>query len=308
MAEAARNSGCNKPKLLITGAGGFLGHWLCALARRDWSVHALFRTRKPAVKGLHPIQADLTDVQGVSALLRSLRPRALIHAAAAARVGQCQADPENTARINVAVPSHLADICADLGIELLFTSSDLVFDGRRAPYDETCTARPVCAYGEQKARAEGEVLRRCPQALVCRLPLLFGLAPHATRHFTVRMLDAIARGRPLDLFVDEYRTPVDTRSTARGLLTLLGRARGLLHLGGRTRVSRHALGLMTARHMGVAPDMIRAVSMDAVPLPYPRSPDCSLDSRRAYGLGYDPAPLEVAVGLTVDAFMGRRDG
>lgn len=302
MADALGGTGPEKPILLITGAGGFLGHWLCTLARREWTVHALFRHHRPQVRGVHGHQADLTDRKALDRLMVTLRPTAVIHAAAVARADLCQADPAATAAINVGAAAHLAGLCAGLGTDLVFTSTDLVFDGLRPPYDEACPPSPVCVYGEQKARAEAEVLRRRPRALVCRLPLLFGLAPNAGRHFTVQMLDALVRGRSLDLFVDEFRTPVDNRSAARGLLKLLGRAGGVLHLGGRTRVSRHDLGLMMARQMGVAPDMIRAVSIDAVSMPWRRSPDCSLDSRRAYTLGYDPLPLAAALADTVQHY------
>jgi dTDP-4-dehydrorhamnose reductase len=295
--------GSDLPNLLITGAGGFLGHWLCVLARRHWSVHAQFKTRPPAVQGIQCHQIDLTDDRKLAALVSAVRPRAIIHAAAVARAAQCESAPEATAAINVNVPLLLADLCAEAGIDLLFTSTDLVFDGRRAPYDEGCPPDPVCVYGEQKARAESAVMEHWPRALICRLPLLFGLAPHADDHFGVQMLKSIAAGRSLNLFADEYRTPVDNHDAALGLLTLLGRAQGILHMGGRTRVSRHALGLLMAQQMGIAPGMIRSVSIDSIPTPYQRSPDCSLDSRRAYRLGYDPAPLSEALARTVAQFL-----
>lgn len=292
--------------MLITGAGGLLGHPLCLLARQHWSVHAVYRSHLPRVAGVCAIQRDLADLDTLAPLLDQVRPRAVIHAAAAAQVGYCQDHPRRSEVINVQVPARLAALCADRDIPLVFTSTDLVFDGLGAPYDEQRSPAPPCAYSRQKAQAERQVLASHPEALVCRLPLMFGLAPHAHGNFVVRMLGAIARGEPLHLFVDEYRTPVDTASAARGVLAMLGRARGVLHLGGRTRVSRHELGCRMAAAMQVAPDMIIPTVMADAGLAYPRSPDCSLDSRRAYGLGYDPTPLDQAVRETVALFLGGR--
>lgn len=295
-----------KPPILITGAGGLLGHPLCLLARRQWSVHAVYRHNRPRVAGIATLQRNLVDSNTLAPLLATVRPRAVIHAAATAQVGDCQAHPERSEGINVQVPARLAGLCADRDIPLIFISSDLVFDGHGAPYDERHPPAPFCIYSDQKVRAEALVLRLHPRVLVCRLPLLFGVAPYAQNNFAVQMLRAIAQGDRLHLFMDEYRTPVDTPSAARGILAMLGRAAGIVHLGGRTRVSRYDLGCMMAEALRVTPDRIVPTAMADTNLPYKRAPDCSLDSRRAYALGYDPTPLDQAVGQTVALYRRGR--
>lgn len=297
-----------KPKLLITGAGGLLGHALCAAARPNWSVLALYRRHRPQLEGIGLARLDLTDAAKVSALLHRFRPQALIHAAAASNVADCERNSESSASINVAASAHLAELCAGMKIDMLFTSTDLVFDGQKAPYDETAAPAPICVYGAQKAQAEEKILDRHPRALVCRLPLLFGLTPYTGSSFAVQMICAIADRRPIHLLEDEYRTPVDTHSAAKGLLQMLGRASGRLHLGGRTRLSRYCLGLMMAECMDVAPDMIRPVRITEMNFSYPRAPDCTLDSRRADTLGYDPLPLKCAVRRMVDRFRKQSAG
>jgi dTDP-4-dehydrorhamnose reductase len=135
------------------------------------------------------------------------------------------------------------------------------------------------------------VLNHCSNALVCRLPLMFGAGPYSAHHFGVQMLNAMRRNEALNLFVDEFRTPVDIDSAAHGMLTLLGRAKGLFHLGGRTRISRYELGLVMARQLGVEPNMIRPVHIRQIKLTVARAADCSLVSQKAYNAGYRPASL-----------------
>ena len=226
MTTISPDSDIPKPTLLITGAGGLLGHALCEVARHGWEVYALYHQRIPKVQKIHTIQAELTDLETLTALFHNIRPKAVVHAAAAARLAECQAQPHETEAINVKAAVHMAQLCADLGSDLCFTSTDLVFNGLKSPYTESAVPSPVCTYGRQKARAESEILQYDPQALVCRLPLLIGWAPQSEANFTVQMIDALVHNRPLALFVDEYRTPVDALSAALAILGPVGACAG----------------------------------------------------------------------------------
>ena len=292
-----------RSKLLITGASGFLGRVLCGLASEQWSVTGVYYRHCVDISGVASVRADLSDDAQVKRLLAEVNPRAVIHTAAVAQPLACEQRPQASAAVNVHAPAFLAGLCADRGIPFLFVSTDLVFDGCQAPYDESCPASPVCEYGRQKVRAEAAVMDRYAHALVCRLPLMFGAAEHFPNNFTWQMLTAMRQGRPVKLFTDEFRTPVDNMSAARGLLTVLGRARGVLHLGGRTRLSRYDFGILLATQAGVTPSLLEPVTIESMPTGMARSPDCSLDSRKAYGLGYDPTPLDEAIREVVAQYL-----
>jgi dTDP-4-dehydrorhamnose reductase len=272
------------------------------MALKRWQVYGFHWRHSIAVDGVKAVRADLTDDKELQRLFHVIEPQAVIHTAAIAQTGLCEDDPDTTHAINARVPALLADLCADQRIPFLFTSTDLVFNGREAPYDEQSEVTPVSAYGRQKARAEAAVLKGNPEALVCRLPLMFGFGPRLSGNFSIDMLTAIRRNRPIKLFTDEFRTPVDFQSAAQGLLKVLGRAKGLMHLGGRTTVSRYALGLLMAEQMGADSSMLYPVSIDTLSTRVTRSPDCTLNSSWAYTLGYDPLPLSEGVKQVVDQF------
>lgn len=279
-------------RLLITGASGFLGWNLSRLACRDWTVHGAVHAHMIDIAGVRIHRVDLTSIRAVTECFRLIRPEAVIHAAAVANPNTCQLHPAESARVNVDASLHIAALCRDAGIPCLFTSTDLVFDGNHPPYRENDPTSPVCVYGAQKVLAEEGMVRACPDATICRMPLMFGDPGPASSSFIQPMLRTLREGGTLRLFTDEFRTPVSGRDAALGLLLVLRKGEsGIIHLGGRDRVSRHAFGVLLAEAFGIRQARLAPCRQQDVPMPAPRPRDVSLDSYRAFALGFDPAPL-----------------
>jgi dTDP-4-dehydrorhamnose reductase len=300
------SAGNHPHRLLVTGASGFLGWHLCRLAAADWSVYGIGCRHRVAVDGATPVQGDLTDSDFLATLFDRIRPGAVVHAAAASDPAFCERHADEARRINVTATENLAGQCARWKISFVFTSTDLVFDGTRPPYAEDDATTPISAYGRQKAEAEQRVMACCPEALICRLPLMIGLSGGFRGTFSLEMLKTLKTGAPMNLFVDEFRTPVDGQSAAAGILAVLGKTVGILHLGGRHRISRYDMGRRLAAIMECKEANIRPVSITDAAAAAPRPPDVSLNSQRAYRLGYDPADLDCSLERMVNAFREAR--
>lgn len=279
-------------RLLLTGASGFLGWNICRQAPKDWQIFGVTFAHPAGIPGVHFLQADLRKFQDQKKLFETVRPQAVIHAAAVSDPNFCQLHPEDTQKINVQASLHLADLCADYQIPLLFTSSDLVFDGNHPPYNEEDSPQPVSIYGEQKVLAEEQMRKRWPETIICRLPLMFGESGPVAQSFLQPMLKAIEEGRPLRLFTDEFRTPVSGRVAAQGLFMALGQRPGIIHLGGRKSISRYDFGVLLKERLQSPRIKLIPCRQEESTMPAPRPSDVSLDSRQAYGLGYDPPDLK----------------
>ncbi|MFP4031210.1 MAG: SDR family oxidoreductase [Desulfococcaceae bacterium] len=279
-------------RLLVTGASGNLGGFLCQVARKaGWEVVGAYRNHPIRIPGIAGRRIDLYQTDSISRVLSEIRPRGVIHAGAVAGINACEADPSATWTINVTASARIARWCADHQVPLIFTSSDMVFAGDRPPYRETDPAAPICRYGEQKAEAEKAVLSAWPHAAVCRLPLMFGVGQGNRTTFDEKMIADLRAGRQVLLFRDEFRTPVDLESAAEGLLNLLDKDRGLFHLGGDRRVSRFEMGKLVAQRLGLDHALLLPVRQRDVPMAALRPADLSLRSDRAKALGYRPRTL-----------------
>ena len=279
-------------KLLVTGAGGFLGRHICQIASPRWQVLGTYRTQPVNLPDVSSRQVDLVNLKEVSRLFKEYAPDAVIHAAAESRLGACQKNAGPAHEINVTAGRHIAELCGEAGTPCVFTSTDIVFDGTKPPYRETDPVSPVNIYGEQKALAEQAMAAMNPQVVICRLSLVFG--PNALTPLQIRPDgQLLATGTPLKLFVDEFRTPIWVFRAVEGLLKAITQPGGIFHLGGRERISRYEFGLKMAKVLNYQKARILPCRQKDVDLGAPRPPDVSLDIQKALALElFSPLPLE----------------
>jgi dTDP-4-dehydrorhamnose reductase len=293
-----------KDRLLVTGASGLLGYAICRQAMPSWEVYGVCHQGEIWVDGVTPIRANFTDKVQLADCFKQVHPQAVIHAAALSQPNDCEQQPEVSEKINLRAAAEIARLCNTAAIPLVFTSTDLVFDGQNPPYTEEDPVSPICLYGRHKANAEKAIREIYPDAAICRLPLMLGHAPGIGSGFLGHMVRRLRENQELTLFTDEIRTPVDTDSAARGLFMALEKKGAVYHLGGHRRLSRFSMGCLVADLIKADHDLLKPLQIKDLPMPAPRSPDVSLSGERAFALGYEPDDL-VAVLEKIVLRIGR---
>jgi dTDP-4-dehydrorhamnose reductase len=192
-------------RVLITGAGGQLGHALVevfpgalALTRAQWDV-----THAPP-PGLEPVEL-------------------VLHAAAWTNVDGAEADPQGATAVNVGGTKHVAE----LGAPLVYYSSDYVFDGAKgAPYVESDAPNPLSAYGRSKAYGEAAAGER---AWIVRSSWLFGPTGH---NFVRTMLRLGSERDEVSVVDDQVGSPTYVGHLAAATRELVEREQpfGIWHL------------------------------------------------------------------------------
>jgi dTDP-4-dehydrorhamnose reductase len=294
--EKRPNLSSNRPRVLVTGAGGLLGGRLAALLAEEMDVVAAVRAAPPP-PGLAAVAVDLLAPGSIEAALDAVKPQVVLHSAALADADRCQREPELARRINTDAPATLARECARRGLRLVALSTDLVFPGTRALSDESAAAQPLLHYARTKLDGELAVLAEHPGAAVARVALVLGRGHGRRGSASESITWALRAGRRLSLFSDQFRSPVDPESVVIAAAALLrGAQTGVFHLGGPERVSRHQLGLRVAAALGLDASLIEEARQADAPPAVPRPLDVSMDSRRAEReLAYRPRPLDTAV-------------
>jgi dTDP-4-dehydrorhamnose reductase len=272
----------SSPRLLLTGASGLLGAYVLQQLRATGTpVIAWSGTHQGTLFDVPLRPVDLTRPEEVADAFRQAQPQRVLHTAALARINDCHRDPELAHFINVDGTSTLVNLCAEIGARLVLVSTDLVFDGERAPYREEDSPTPVSIYGQTKVEGERRVLAQ-PRHCVARVSLLTGpsLVPHRPSFFDAQ-ITALRTGKPITLFADEWRTPLDLATAAHALVELtFSDCTGLFHIGGPQRLSRLEMGLLLAEFLGADPAAIVHGRREQAPAAEPRPRDVSLDSSR----------------------------
>ncbi len=233
--------------MLITGAGGYLGQHLTAIAAPRFRIYAAYHSAPNSIITGQPVPLDLADRVAVHVLVRQIQPDAIIHAAA---INPGAGNEAAMMQVNAAGSRYIAEAAASAGIRLVHVSSDVVHNGRAAPYADDAPPAPLNGYGRSKAAAEAAVQGVCPQAAIVRTSLIYGLAKmdRGTAGFATQL----AQKDRLTLFGDVIRQPVEVDSLSRALLKLAeSNFAGYLNIAGRQAVTRSDFGRQMLAYWGI---------------------------------------------------------
>ncbi len=277
--------------LLVTGASGYVGERLVRrFADRGWSTAGTYLTNPITLDHADTVPVDLTDREAAFRLIRDVRPWAVVHAAAMTNVAECERQPEEAHAAILGTTENLRAAIEHQtpGTPLLLFSTDQVFDGESAPYAEDADPKPRNRYGSLKCAAE-QITLGIREGTVLRSALVYGPPGRYRASFLGWMYDALTKGTELNLFLDEWRTPVFVDDLTAAVHTLLVKgARGVFHAGGPERLSRVEIGHAFCRVFALPGDTIRSVKRSAVPGPVPRLADVSLSCGALRSLGWRP--------------------
>lgn len=281
-------------KVLITGANGFVGHYLSALlVAQNFTVLATGTGAcRLAIKAPNFSYAplDITDAAAVKVFLQNEDPQVVVHAAAMTKPDECELAPQKAVDVNVGGTENLLQAAQGTGAYFLYISTDFVFAGTKKIYTETDEADPVNYYGYTKWEAEKKVEAYNGKWAVARPVLIYG-APQAGRQNILTVVaNALKERKSLKLFTDQQRMPTYVEDLTWALWRLIEqKSSGIFHFCGKDVLSPYEMGLAVAAYFSMDASLIEPVTATEFKQPAKRPPQTFFDlSKAASVLGYSP--------------------
>ncbi len=266
-------------KVLLTGGKGMLGRTLCA----ELTDFEVIPTDLP--------DADITNEAGFDALLKRIKPDAVIHCAAMTAVDKCETETELAYKLNAYGTANVVSACHRNGIRLIAISTDYVFEGNSdRPYNEFDTPNGGnTVYGKSKFAGEEAVRRHCPDHVICRISWLYGAGGPSFVHAMIKLADGT---RPeLKVVADQIGNPTSALAVARQLRNILNRKElvGTFHLTCEGEATWADFAAEIFRQKGIAQKIVPCTTGE-FPRPAPRPANSRLDKMMLRLAGLPPMP------------------
>lgn len=264
--------------ILITGASGFIGHYLCGALSSAGRLIGLDITdsQSPFLDAFHKM--DVRDEAGIRRLFHDYHFSYVVHAAANKNLVQCEANVNDAYSVNVEASLMLHEMCREQRARFVFLSSDIVFDGRSQLSNETCSLNPINNYGKWKTIVENELIKDSSSA-ICRTALVFGALPpshvsifESVRDSSVLVVQSyiiqhlryrLSRQEPIHLPANEFCSPTSGLLIGRQLRRIVDTGiSGIFHCCGGERISRYEFGKRIAASLCLDTTQIDPSSSD----------------------------------------------
>jgi len=282
-------------KWLITGANGQLGETLTSILRAN-SVEVESLARK---------SLDISNVNDLDTVLKTIRPNILVNCAAWTDVDGAETNMDAAMSANATGAQNLAKATNSLGIRFIHISTDFVFGAdKKEIYSEEDSHSPVNFYGISKAQGENLVALENPEAVILRASWLY--SPYGKNFPKAIIRKLITDESSFDVVSDQIGQPTSCISVTNSIVSIARSAevRGIVHGSSTGSVSRFGFAQSIAQAIGSSPDRIRSVTSESLNLPAKR-PDSSVLSHERLGTFNLPQPTswESDLELNIDEIL-----
>ena len=198
-------------KILIIGGNGQLGNCLNKLSSEYTLDYEFHFTDYDTL--------DITNQKQINEYFSEYEPHYCINVSAYTAVDLAEQEKEKAFAINAEGVKHLAEACAEKGIDLIHISTDYVFDGdTNIPYSEDDFTNPLSVYGASKLEGENLALENNPKTIIIRTSWLYS---EFGKNFVKTMLNLFSTKDELNVVADQFGQPTNANNLAEAIMKII---------------------------------------------------------------------------------------
>ena len=259
-------------KVAVIGANGQLGSDICQSFSNTCEIVSLTHN-----------DIEISDIDSVKKIIRSIKPSIVINTAAFHDVIKCEENPELSFQINGIGSLNLARLSNDLGYILVHYSTDYVFNGlKRTPYIEEDRENPLNIYAVTKLSGEHLIKNNCEKYYIIRISGIYGKVPCRAKggNFITTMIKLSKEKPKVKVVNDEILTPTPTTEISNNTLILIQNANyGIYHMTSEGQCSWFDFAKVIFKTLGLATPL-EPCSYEEFPSPVKRPRYSVLENQR----------------------------
>lgn len=260
---------------LVIGASGFIGRHLYDYCKRN-GIDVLGTYYKHSYND-EWIQFNICADDLIGLCERSLKgrlPDAIIICGANASIDSCKRDEDASNQLNVIGTKRMIDKACDMGIKVVFLSSEAVFDGKKGLYSEEDIPNPITLYGRQKLQIEQYITQHIQNHLIFRVSRASGSC-YGEKDIFDEFYNKIMNQEEIICLKNQSFCLTEVEDIAEGIVKALGQnLTGLYNLSSANYVSRYELAKLYAEKLFGGYERVAEKEYDDIPF---------LDNRHVYG-------------------------
>lgn len=286
-------------RILITGANGFLGHYLSGqLIEKGHEVIATgkgdCRLHMEGHTSFQYVSMDFTDPFAVHDVFEKYKPEVVVHAGAMSKVDECEQNQWQAYVTNVEGTVTMLLNAEEHHCFFVFVSTDFIFDGEQGMYREDDLPGPVNFYGKTKLEAEEAVKEYEYDWAIVRTILVYGKPVTGKANILSIVKEKLEKGEAYHVVNDQVRTPSFVEDLAAGIVSVIERkAKGIYHLSGEDILTPYEMACKVADHLGLNKSLIKKVTAEnfSQPAKRPLKTGFVIDKAKKK-LGFHPVSFE----------------
>lgn len=286
--------------VLFTGATGLLGRYFFKITPSAYKLIGTYN-KNFSIRKKNFFKLNITDKNSVLSFFEEKNPDIVVHAASLGNVDYCEVHKEEAYDVNVLGTQNVLSACKQIGAEIIFTSSNAVYDGKTPPFSENSPIKPLDYYGRTKIDGEKLVKKSGVPFVIVRLMTMYGFPPKGGRNNPVGwIIEELRNKRKINVVSDIFNNHLYGGQAADIVWQLVKRNKRneIYNLAGGECINRYDLALKVAEIFNLDKSLITAVKSDFFKNIAKRPKNTCFDTRKIEkSLGFKPLNIEAGLRL-----------
>jgi len=269
-------------KILFTGATGLLGKYFIAKKPPKYRLFGTFY-KNSTISENNFYKLDIADRNAVLTLFKNIKPDIVVHAASLGNVDYCESHKNEAHTVNVIGTQNVLYACRIIGAKIIFTSTNAVYDGKKAPYSEKSPVKPLDEYGKTKAEGEKLVLKSKVSYIILRLMTMYGWPQKGGRNNPVGwIIEELENKRKLNVVSDIYNNYLYAGQAAEVIWKIIqkNKKNEIYNIAGSECINRFELALKVAKVFNLDPSLMMPVKSTFFKGLAPRPKNTCFDTKK----------------------------